>query len=91
MSEQSGVIFNGACVCLVNVSKRGEQVSGSRSPPLMHGRVVVVGGRPLDFPRPHSIFDIANEITPTQSMCTILSQYLCTIVLKVSCPQGVDL
>lgn len=86
MSEQSGVIFNGARVCLVNVSERGEQVSGSQSPPLMHG-----GGRSLDFPRPHSIFDIANEITPTQSTCTILSQYLCTVVLKVSCPQGVDL
>lgn len=44
MSEQSGVIFNGACVCLVNVSKRGEQVFGSRSLPLMHGRGVRGGG-----------------------------------------------
>lgn len=56
MSEQSGVIFNGACVCLVSVSEREEQVSGSRLPLLMHSK-----RRPLDLPQLHTVFDIANE------------------------------
>lgn len=34
-AEQTCVIFNGACVCLVSVSEEKEQVSGFFSPCLM--------------------------------------------------------